>query len=271
MGNTSSFETQLADVNRTINIEHYDIDQLMEKINNEANRLIALIMERNYTDRQKVCEQLGWQKVDELSSFFEVQTLNGIRYRLGIVPQDSPQLESSKRRVCVEIVNFYLKKINLITSIQRELPKCKQMESDIYNGLSTKLKAANLNDQEWLAVYNKVERYNSEIKDRYKLFERELERIRKAKNMQELDNIAATVNGILANTDKICMNYQHELAQYASSVGRVASPEGSPQLARVGSPPVIRQTSRPVSPRVATVVISLSSWESLTEHRHKLK
>ena len=215
MGNSGSFEEQLKNKTSSINNLHGDVDAVMTRIENEANRLIGLIQERNYTDKVKLCQQLGWQKVDELSSLLSVQSIEGIRYRLGMIPINTEELQANKRQACTDIVNFYLKKINLISNIQRELPKCRDMENAIYQGLTRRLQEGELNNEQWMNVYNKLERFNTDIKKRYDLIERELERVRKAKTVRELDGIAVTLNGILARTNSICSNYENDLLAYS--------------------------------------------------------
>ena len=112
MGSSLSFEQNVDSRTANINSLHTDIDSMMQRINNEANRLIDLIIKSGKNNQQEVCKTLAYHKVDELSSFFPIQTLNGIRYRLGVVPNE-PILENDKDRICLDIVNFYLKKIKL--------------------------------------------------------------------------------------------------------------------------------------------------------------
>lgn len=221
MGNSLTFEENVRQKASNIDELHTDIDLLMKRINDEANRIIKLIETRDYTDRDELCKQIGYQKVDELANFFPVVTLNNVRYRLGVVPSNAESnefLQNNKRKICLDIVNFYLKKVNLITNIQRALPGCREMEQRIYDGLSKKLEQGGLNNEEWLNVYKKMENFNEEIKTRYELFEREIERIRQAKSVRELDGIATTVNGILSKTDAICRNYENDLILFSSNV-----------------------------------------------------
>jgi len=216
MGNSGSFESNLQSKTSNINTQHSDIDQTILRINAEANRLIELILQRKYNDREGICKRIGYQKVDELSGLFKIQTLNGIRYRLGIIPENTPELEANKQKVCLDIVNFYVKKINLITNIQKELPNCREMERNIYDNLAAKLNSRQLNNEQWLNVYNKLEKFNEEISSRYSLFERELERVRKATTMNELNAIAVTTHSILTKTNNICKNYEHDLIEFSN-------------------------------------------------------
>jgi hypothetical protein len=206
MGNITSFEN-------SVDTQHMNLDEAYQRINNEANRLINLILERKYTDRDTVCSKLGYQKIDELSNSFEYRTLEGVRHRLGIQSEYNSNLEGHKNQVCLDIVNFYLKKINLITNIQKEIPICKNTESEIYNGLKDKLKTDNLTNEEWYRIYNKLEEFNKEINTRYNLIEQELEKIRKVNTMRELDIVTAEVNSILDRTNSICQKYDNDLKE----------------------------------------------------------
>ena len=244
---SSSFEENLQEKTSNINATKNQIDRAFNQINQEANRIISMIVTKGFNDREKVCSQLGYQKVDELSSFFSLSTLEGVRYRLGIIPQDNLELEKKKQKVCLDIVNFYLKKINLIENIKRELPKCRNIENSIYNGLSERLKSENVRDQEWLVIYNKMNKFNEEIKARYGLIERELERINSATTMREIDSIAQTTNSILAKTNSICKTYENDLIPYAQPSRSVQTqPSYQPQT----------QPPRPVQtqPQVHTVI-----------------
>lgn len=216
MGNSASYETQVNQYNNNLNTQHTDLDLSMKRIEAEADRIIGIIMMRKYNDREALCKQIAYHKVDELSNFFPTETLNGVRYKLGIteVPQNAA-MERNRQNACRDIVNFYLKKINLITNIQKEVPNCLNMEQEIYRNLTQKLESNRLNNADSLAVYEKLEKFNKDIKNRYNLIEREIERIRLAKNMTELDAIARTTNTILSDTNKICKIHENELFSYS--------------------------------------------------------
>jgi len=222
MGNSNtSFEENLQSKSSNIQTQHSDIDLVITRINTEADRLIALILERGYNDRDQICKKIGYQKIDELSGLFHTQTLNGVRYKLGIIPENTPDLEANKTKVCLDIVNFYVKKINLITNIQKELPNCRNMENEIYNNLANKLNSKSLNDDDWLQVYNKIENFNKDTQKRYSLIERELERVRAAKTMRELDAIAYTTNTILNDTNTICKRHENGLFQFSDKAEKM--------------------------------------------------
>jgi len=86
MGASQSFDENIRDKTNTLNVQHADLDVTIRRIEEEATRIIDLILARHYNDRTAVCEKIGWQKVEELSSFFPVETLEGVRYRLGVIP-----------------------------------------------------------------------------------------------------------------------------------------------------------------------------------------
>ena len=251
MGNSLTFEQNLQKVSSNINSQHSELDSQITRMNEEADRLIALIMSRDYNDKDAICKKIAYQKADELANFFPMQTLNGIRYRLGVVADPIPEMEQNKQKVCIDIVNFYLKKINLISNIRKELPNCRQMEGDIYNDLVYKLQSNKLDTDEWLTVYNKLERFNAEIKSRYDLIEKELERVRAARSMRELDAIAQTTNGILAKTNSICKTYENDLIQYsnrAESYKRKEEKKETPMSPMVPMTPMVPKKS--MSPMV---------------------
>ena len=243
MGNSNtSFEENLQSKSSNIQTQHSDIDLVITRINTEADRLIALILERGYNDRDQICKKIGYQKIDELSGLFHTQTLNGVRYKLGIIPENTPDLEANKTKVCLDIVNFYVKKINLITNIQKELPNCRNMENEIYNNLANKLNSKSLNDDDWLQVYNKIENFNKDTQKRYSLIERELERVRAAKTMRELDAISYTTNTILNDTNTICKRHENGLFQFSDKAEKMM-PSGLASQ-RIVSPQPMR--SQPV-------------------------
>jgi hypothetical protein len=257
MGNVSSYDKNIQGM-------HNDVDSLFNRINEEANRIINLILENKYNDRDTVCSKLGYQKVDELSNSFNVTTLEGISHRLGTISSTDdygkqkkhPSIENSnlkhsslethKKQVCLDIVNFYINKINLITSIQRELPKCKDMEEKVYNNLKSELDSKNINEEEWLNIYNRLEKFNKDIKTRYQLIEVELDKIRSAKKMRDLDIISNNVNNILKKTNSICQSQASSFPSYSSpSSSRVTQVSSSSRVTQVSSPSRVTQVSSP--------------------------
>ena len=132
------------------------------RINNEANRMIQIILDRGYTDRDQVCKEIGYEKVNELSRSFSIATLSGVRYQFGFV-----DTSMDRQQICLDIVNFYVKKVNLITNIQKKLGEC----------------------------------HRNRIGLNYQAIEMEMEKIRNATTMEEIDTITMNVNQIISTTN----------------------------------------------------------------------
>lgn len=132
------------------------------RINNEANRMIQIILDRGYTDRDQVCKEIGYEKVNELSRSFSIATLSGIRYQFGFM-----DTSTDRQKICLDIVNFYVKKVNLITNIQKKLAEC----------------------------------HRNRIGLNYQAIEMELEKIRNATTMKEIDAITMNVNQMISITN----------------------------------------------------------------------
>jgi len=103
------------------------------------------------------------------------------------------------------------------------------MEKEIYDNLTMKLNSKNISDEEWLQIYKKIEKFNYDIKKRYTLIERELERVRQAKTVRELDDIAYTTNTILNDTNTICKRHETELFSYSNKAEQMMSPMQAPR------------------------------------------
>lgn len=254
-----------------LNTQNMNLDEAFQRINAEANRLISLILERKYTDRDTVCSKLGYQKVDDLSTSYQVQTLEGIRHRLGISSEYNPTLEANKNQICLDIVNFYLKKINLITNIQRELPKCQEMENKIYNDLKQKLNSNNLSDEEWYRIYNKLENFNKDISTRYNLIESELEKVRKVSTMRELDSVTFEINTILDRTNSICNKYNNDLIEIGKLCEGSFCPEEIKEFPQVKTViqdvPIIQRTI--MSPRIVRHEVIQNPVETLPSPEYR--
>ena len=132
------------------------------RINNEANRMIQIILDRGYTDRDQVCKEIGYEKVNELSRSFSIATLSGVRYQFGFVDTNT-----DRQKICLDIVNFYVKKVNLITNIQKKLAEC----------------------------------HRNRVGLNYQAIELELEKIRNATTMEEIDTITMNVNALISVTN----------------------------------------------------------------------
>lgn len=213
MGTTSSFEENLQTKTSRLTSTKNQIDLTFEKINEEANRIIDFVKEMEYDDKEKVCNKLAPLKLHELMNV-KTSVLEGIYYHMGINEE-----VHDKEDLCIQIANFYMKKINLISTIQKELPYCRDKENKIYNDLMERIKSDDYRDpDEWLAIYNKMHDFNQEIKNRYILIEKEIKRIKEATTMREIDNIIDTTNIILSGTNKICDKYEQDLNLYKRKI-----------------------------------------------------
>lgn len=189
-----------------LNNTRSNVNYVFNQINDEADKLMRMIDQENYTNKAEVCRKIGYLKVDELKRY-NIVTLNNIRSKLGIDISDARQ---TKEQICIDIVNFYMKKVILTHKIQTQLPVCKKIESNIYNKLSSQLNETSVHSDRWLDVYNKMETFNYIIKNRYKLIKDELDKVVKAKTQRELDSIEVNLNDILSKTNLMCKQYEME-------------------------------------------------------------
>lgn len=227
MGSSSS----VMSAQNNINDLHGEIGVLYKQITERGKWIIKEINARGYSNKDAICSKILWTNYDELLSFFPIVTVDNIRYKAG-VRVTNPKLEQSKIATCMEIERLYIKKINLINNILQKLPACFQMENKIYVGLEQKLQAEklsspNANSERWLTIYQELESFNKDIKNRYSLISKQLENIRLAKSLTQIDGIARTTIGILNDSNAICENYQHRLSEFSSSLP-VAAPESVP-------------------------------------------
>jgi hypothetical protein len=228
MGSASS----VASAQSNINNLHGDIGVLYKQINDRARWIINEINSRGYANKDAICSKILWTNYDELLTFFPVVTLNNVRYKAG-VGITNPALEQNKISTCMEIERLYVKKINLINNIIQKLPRCFQMENKVYIGLEQRLNAEKLaspqaNTERWLAIYQELESFNKDIKNRYTLISKQLENIRLAKTSAQIDGVARTTIGILNDTNGICETYENRLLEVSSAL-----PKTKPQTVEV--------------------------------------
>ena len=214
MGSTSS----VIEAQGKIGTLHGTIGAIYKRIDQKGRWIIAEIEKRQYTNKDAICSKVLWTNYDELAAFFPITTLNGIRYKAGVKAVDTPALQQSKLQTCMAIERLYLRKISLINNILQELPKCAQMEYAVYKNLEAKLKVEPTNTERWLSIYQQLESFNKDIKNRYELIEKQLESIRVARTDTQINGVSGTTNAILADTTKICRNYENRLIQISSAV-----------------------------------------------------
>ena len=137
-----------------------DNDTAFLVINNEANRILKMILCQDCNSRQAVSQQIGCQKIEELCNSFNSCTLEAVSNKLGICG-----IQSNKKQTCVNIVNFYLNKLNV--------EKC-----NMYNELYEKFNTEEINTRALLEMYNKMKDFNQAIRGKFSDLESELEKIK---------------------------------------------------------------------------------------------
>jgi hypothetical protein len=227
MGAGASFEQNLQNKTQKIKSYHDQVNILTEQISQKSEKIKATIVARGYTDKNAVCSRIIWQNYDELSSFFPVVKVDNVKYKAGMKPQSLPdELRESKLQTCLDITTLYAKKINLINYILSELPKCIEAENSIYNDLFRKLKTENANNEKWLSIYEKMEKFNKTIVNRYQLIYKQLDEIRFARTISQMDGVANTTFAIVSKTTTACKTMESDLIIY-SNRNAAANPVGN--------------------------------------------
>ena len=254
MGSASSVEEK----NKKITTYHNDISIIQQNVVNKANYFLRVIRERGYNDKDAICGRIIWQNYDELLNVLPITNINNTRYKAGLPPsnqKDFPQLEKAKNVFCLNIATLYAKKINLLNNILTEMPKCSQMEAAVYSNLAGKLRSENADNEKWLTIHQKLENFNKDIKKRYELIFNQLEIIRTAQTIPEIDRVARTVNSVLTQSNNVCRNYEHDLIMYSSKSAQ-ASPRPNKPLPVVPTSEVPTSevpTSEVPSPRASPI------------------
>lgn len=219
MGGNQSNEQKITTAENNIYTLHQDIKNIKNDIEEYANEIITAINKRNYNDVDKLCQQLSWHYTDRLSSHFNIETLDGVRYNLDLMPtEDIIQKLPNKESTCISVSNFYKKKIKLYNDIIEALPTCINIEQQIYNNLSEKLKSQQINTQEWSKIYNKMNEFNKDIKMRYVRIKNLINVVRKAQNNNELNIASEKVIKKLQTTIGVCKMYENELLHLKSEI-----------------------------------------------------
>jgi hypothetical protein len=82
-------------------------EQALVMIDNEATQIMNLILCKNCNERQDFAMNIGYEKINELNNLFNVCALQFVTTQLGI-----RSCLDNKKRMAVDIVNFYLDKVN---------------------------------------------------------------------------------------------------------------------------------------------------------------
>ena len=108
--------SKLKNLNQSINQHHSNIDKIYSAIITDGAQIITYITNNGYLNDDKFCEKLGYLKVQELKDFFPIKTLQGVQYRIGVMPQLSQMstesrtvLDKNKDAICRDIINFHKK------------------------------------------------------------------------------------------------------------------------------------------------------------------
>ena len=216
MGSNQSVSQKIASAKSNIGELHKQVDQLEEQINKEIVRMESQIDAANYTNLNEICDQIGYHYVDLLSSHFPVKTLENYgRVKLGLVPKpESSEMENYKQTVCKSIVEFYKKKLFILAYVKKELPKCKEQETEIYSNLSDKLQRQGINTDKWIDVYKKIQQFNKNIKYQYSQINNSLGKIRNARSWNVLNTETKRVINLVNQTNSVCMRNKSDLLRF---------------------------------------------------------
>lgn len=234
MGGTQSVEQRTQKATEEIEGLHDQIVELQNQILREGDELIQDITKVEYTDADSLCNIIDYHYVDRLVSHFPIKAIEGVsdRLQLGVVPKPETQaMIDYKKEVCMNIAQFYKKKILLINQIKQELPKCVEMESEIHRDLATKLQEQGINTSEWLNVYKKVQDFNKDIKTRYGQIDRLVADVKRAQTWPALNTVGKNLANLLGSTNTMCRRYQSDLSRFEANLTR-ESPEGMPTQPR---------------------------------------
>lgn len=203
---------------QSISKYHSDISLVYNNIMDDGNKIITDIQNNGYLDNNNFCNKIGYLKAKELSDSFPIQTLQGVQYKIGIIPESTPLLNQNKLQICQNIINFFQSKVNAINKIKSEIPKCIKTENDIWNELSRLVDQNEISINERNEVYKRVDTFNKEILYRYNQIKNNLDRIKNANTKNELDSIINTTYNLLDKTIKMCEDRKLLFSQYSKKM-----------------------------------------------------
>lgn len=216
MGQAQTTEQKVNTAKSNIENLHIEVQKLEQVINQEVDKLEKDIANANYTDLNKLCDQIGYQYVDRLSSHFPITILEGYgKIKLGLQPQPvTENMENYKQSVCKNIVAFYKKKLFLLEQIRKETPKCQTMERSVFNNLSEKLRSEGIDTEQWLEVYKKMQKFNKDIKYQYSKISNSVQKIRNSQTWAQLNSTSKDTIELVNDTNSICTRYQADLNRF---------------------------------------------------------
>lgn len=247
MGQAQTTEQKVNTAKSNIENLHIEVQKLEQVINQEVDKLEKDIANANYTDLNKLCDQIGYQYVDRLSSHFPITILEGYgKIKLGLQPQPvTENMENYKQSVCKNIVAFYKKKLFLLEQIRKETPKCQTMERSVFNNLSEKLRSEGIDTEQWLEVYKKMQKFNKDIKYQYSKISNSVQKIRNSQTWAQLNSTSKDTIELVNDTNSICTRYQADLNRFrqlsppTKPLPEIPSEFGPKGAAAPGIPPLV--------------------------------
>ena len=167
---------------------YMDNEMAFSIINNEATKIMNQIICQDCSQRENFSMQIGCQKINELHDLFNECQLIYIANKLGI-----STCSGNKKRIAVDIVNFYLDTVSKHVQTYTYLPNTNYVNSpsnvsrnfnppcnspppcdlpvvspcNIYDELYEKINTESNNTQALLDMYEKMKNFNEAIRNRY--------------------------------------------------------------------------------------------------------
>lgn len=226
MGGTQSVEK----AQTQIGYIHNDIDALVKKIQKDGNDVVTYITDMKYTDTTALCQKLAYQYVDILKKNFPIKELKGVaiaqesgirRVQLSmLVPKadQTAELELEKEKICKNIVRLFERKIEVIKTLQKAVPDCRDKERKIHENLSSRMKnEPNIYSEKWEETYKLMTNFNNDIKARYTKISSMIGKVLNASTEKELDSLHNDAVNLIADTNKVCeLTINRELRDFRS-------------------------------------------------------
>lgn len=226
----SSFTKKSGPLVSNINQLQTETKRIHDHIINTGSIILKELQEGGYLNQDSFCKKLGYFKADELKELLPIQILNGVRYKIGVKAPISNELEGKKEQICKEIVEFHLLKANTIKKIVDKTPFCKNLEGELWTSTANKIYMNGISAQDKKKLYDTLVKFNKRIKYRYTQISNNLDRIRTAKNYQELQRITNTTLQLLESTNRECTYYNNLIINYkANAKGIVISTAATTQ------------------------------------------
>lgn len=216
----TDINTELVNINQL----HVNIDAIKQQILNEGAAIIAELEKRGYLNQESFCQRLAIEKADELGQFFPVQVLEGVSYRIGVMPDPNKNLELDKNALCRQIVEFHQEKVNIINRIRDEMPKCEISEGKLWTQLAQKLVQLGISDSDKRNIYAIIQQFDQEVQQDYYQIKANLDAIRVSQSVAELDSLVRGTDSLLARSNAVCLNYQRQILSYQYTTKSIIYP-----------------------------------------------